>query len=93
VPEIPIWINDSARGLNTQQYVPIGTTLANIVERFIPVPLDPNQSFVSSNRISTATGTLTNVSVNMTPGNLTPLPSTMWDLPLIGGDSVVLSNI
>jgi hypothetical protein len=93
VPEIPIWINDSTRGLNTQQYVPIGTTLANIVERFIPVPLDPNQSFVSSNRISTATGTLTNVSVNMTPGNLTPLPSTMWDLPLIGGDSVVLSNI
>ena len=101
VPEIPVWINDSTHGLNTLQYVPVGTTLANITERFISLPLDPNQSFVNCNRISTAAAQgLTSVSVNMTtnglacpPSNLAALPSTMWDLPLIGGDSVVLSNI
>jgi hypothetical protein len=100
VPEIPIWINDSTHGLNTLQYVPVGTTLANIIERFIPLPLDPNQSFVNCNRISTATGSLTSVGVSPTtnglacpPSSLAALPSTMWDLPLISGDSIVLSNI
>jgi hypothetical protein len=95
VPEIPVWIVDNLYHLPALQYVPVGTTLANLVERFIPLPVDPNQawSVVNTNRISTALGSLGSVPIN--PASQTspsPVPSTMWDVPLVGGDSVNFNN-
>lgn len=95
VPEIPVWIVDNLYHLPALQYVPVGTTLANLVERFIPLPVDPNiaWSAVTTNRISTAAGSLGSVAIN--PASQTspsPVPSTMWDVPLMGGDSVNFNN-
>jgi hypothetical protein len=92
VPEIPIWI--TARGSTLMDYVPLGTTIANVVERFTQVPTAIGQQVVTVNRVTTA-ATQPSTSISFyTQSNTTPLyamPSTMFDIPLIAGDSVAMN--
>lgn len=91
VPEIPIWI--SAYNQTSLEYVPVGTTLNNIAERYAALPLNTQQpQFASVKRPTTAA---TNTTASVTPFTKGlpggTLPPGMFDIPLIAGDSVTLS--
>jgi len=88
VPEIPVWIN--LRGQSTLQYVPVGTTLANIVERYTVLPLATPQQLVTVTRLGIGTWGVS-APLSWNTGTLLAFPSTMFDLPLIGGDNVSIT--
>lgn len=89
VPEIPVWVNLNT--LTTLEYVPVGTTFANIIERFTMPPLSSATTSFSVQRPMT-TGNPLNITLynGLTPaGNpMVAYPSTMFDVPLIAGDRV-----
>jgi hypothetical protein len=89
VPEIPVWI--TARGQTLLQYVPLGTTIANLVERYTVLPLNPGQNVATTNRMTTASTSGPTVPVGFYTTGLSAIPSTMFDVPLIAGDSVTLN--
>ncbi|HYN84644.1 MAG TPA: hypothetical protein VER32_05280 [Pyrinomonadaceae bacterium] len=92
VPEIPIWI--SAYNQTTLEYVPVGTTIANIVERYAAVPLNTAQpKFVGVRRPTTAVQNSATAPINLFPQPLPggTIPPAVFDVPLIAGDSVTLS--
>jgi hypothetical protein len=88
IPEIPIWI--TARNQTVINYVPVGTTIANIVERYAPIPLQVGQQVVSVMRSTTAANGPP-ASINLYTQGLLAVPSTMYDVPLIAGDGVTLN--
>jgi hypothetical protein len=97
VPEIGVFIT-LGTGPRWLEWVPLGTTLANIVERFTPLPLSPTQTAVSGFQRPTfaAPNPQPTAPVSFTvtdpAGNaMTALPPAMFDVPLIAGDSVVLN--
>jgi hypothetical protein len=103
VPEIPVWM--TVRGQTILQYVPLGTTIANLVERYTRLPLSPSQSVIRS--ISRTAANLTSdgttsfpasdgttsfpVSLTDNISSLTAIPVGFFDLPLIGGDNITLN--
>ena len=95
VPEIPVFLT-LGNGPRWLEWVPVGTTLANVVERFTTLPLSPQQSLLSGfARPSTASQTQSaTVPVKLTVSDqqaLTALPPAMFDVPLIAGDGVTLN--
>jgi len=92
VPEIQVWI--TARGETLIDYVPLGTTIANVVERYTQVPVTPGQPVVGVNRVTTAAGRVS-AGFSFYPTNPgTPpyaLPAGVFDVPLVAGDSVTLN--
>jgi hypothetical protein len=92
VPEIPIWITTGG-GLTTYQYVPLGTTIANIVERFSIVPLSvQSKGLVSVTRTTTATSAGTSPIQIFTLDQQVALLPAVFDVPLIAGDNVTLKT-
>jgi hypothetical protein len=91
VPEIPIRVTAPLQGppVPTLEYVPLGTTIAQVVERYAPVPLDPAQSVVSVTRISSSAPSGSAAFEFVTDG-LLAMPSGMYDVPLLAGDTVSL---
>jgi hypothetical protein len=94
IPEIPIWIKlpNQANLL----YVSVGTTVANIIERIMTIPLDPNQTIVTMTRVSNLPvgnpGRATNnLSVDFFPGGGAALDPRVFDLPLIAGDAITFT--
>lgn len=94
VPEIPIWL--TLNGQSALEYVSLGTTLTQIIERFTPVPLDTGQQLVTLQR-PMAFNDLANWRTRMVSQPVTPAPGTgalsaaLFDVPLIAGDSITLS--
>jgi hypothetical protein len=104
VPEIPIVLSNTlpapSKGtappapLTQMIYVPVGTTLANLLDRFTSwQPFNSSQSVIALNRLQT-------MSMNQSVGYTVVLlngPSSQpnslgaFDLPLVRGDSVTLS--
>jgi hypothetical protein len=97
VPEIPVTIvQNPVNAISALQYVPIGTTIANVVERFSPLLLDKSQlqTIVVTRRMSGEIVTSSSVSVAPSlgpPSALPAIPSSVWDVPLISGDVVTIS--
>lgn len=98
VPEIPVWINN--QGQSAMVYVPVGTTVANILERFTAwKPIFILQSTVAMQRLQTATGKQTGnqgvryVGLTFTSGVIGSATANLqiYDLPLVGGDVVKLN--
>ncbi len=102
IPEIPIWISN--QGQTSMHYVPVGTTLANVLERFTAwKPLYFNQPVIRLQRLLTAQGTgqagsTGNQQINYTgvtfpvPLNNVPIqPLQNFDIPVISGDNVTLN--
>jgi hypothetical protein len=92
VPQIPITIVQNQ--MNALQYVPIGTTIANVVERFSPLPIDPSQSLpvTVKRRMVGVSGVNVAPFVGSPPsGGLIAIPAAMWDVPLISGDIVTIN--
>ena len=110
VPEIPIWIvlesqprhgnqppvNPQAKPQATLVYVSVGTTVANVIERYAAIPLDPDQGLVSMTRVSTLPvevpgQTLNSLDVDFGAGTGGALDPGVFDLPLIGGDAITFN--
>ena len=91
IPEIPIWI--TARGLTTFQYVPVGTTLAHVIERFTLVPLSTQSPGVAVTRTTSANSSGASAGFTFFTQNLSAMPPAMFDVPLIAGDGVTLTNV
>jgi hypothetical protein len=99
-PEIEVFLT-LVNGPRWLEWVPIGTTFANIIERFSPLPMSPSQRLIGNNgfmRPSTASpsGQATvqvalTVDDRATSSTLAALPPAMFDLPLIAGDSITLN--
>jgi hypothetical protein len=101
VPAIPIFL--TLRNIPVVEWVPVGTTLANVVERYIPLPLAVPQGSQSNiavtfNRPTSASpvgGTTVRVDVTLTDAvtkvTLVALPPAIFDLPLIAGDGITLN--
>ncbi len=91
VPEVPIWI--TVRGQTQLQYVPVGTTLANIIERFTMLPLNTGKLQMALVRLFTnpADGSTAQTSVTLYMQGLAAVPSSMLDLPLIAADGITLT--
>lgn len=94
VPEIPIWL--TLNGQSALEYVSLGSTLTQIIERFTPVPLDTSQQLVTLQR-PMAVNDLANWRTTMVSQPVIPAPgalalsAALFDVPLIAGDSVALS--
>jgi hypothetical protein len=95
-PEIPVTVVQNQ--MNALQYVPIGTTIANVIERFSTLPLDPSQMKPNMvlRRMSGEIVTASSVGVapflgSPSAGGLPAIPAAMWDLPLISSDTVTIS--
>lgn len=88
VPEIPIWI--SVRGQSSIQYVPLGTTFANLIERYTVVPLALQSQLAALTRMTTATSG-GSIAIGFYTQSLLAMGSPMYDVPLIGGDGVSLT--
>ena len=91
IPEIPIRLATPLHGppVATVEYVPLGTTIAQLVERYAPVPLEPAQSLVGVTRISSSAPS-GSADLEFVTGNLLAMPSGMYDVPLVAGDTVSL---
>lgn len=91
VPEVPVWI--TVRGQTQLQYVPVGTTIANIIERFTMLPLNTGRLQMAMVRLSTnsADGSSTQTTVTLYTQGLAAVPSSMFDLPLIAADGITLT--
>jgi hypothetical protein len=90
VPEIPVWV--TLRTLTTSEYVPLGTTLANVAERYSMLPLSPaNLSEVVLTRPTTARSEgKAKLSIYTETEESTVEPR-LFEVPLIAGDSVTLN--
>jgi hypothetical protein len=105
VPEIPIWL--TLNGQSALEYVSLGTTLTQIIERFSAVPLNVNQQLVTVTR-PMAVNDLQNWRTQMVNQPLVTFPipngppppppppppwpsAAFFDVPLIAGDSITLS--
>lgn len=90
IPEIPIWI--IVRGQTALEYVPLGTTIANIIQRFTTIPLSPTPSVVSISRVSSASTSGLSAGITQTVQQGFPVNfSTLFNLPLIAGDSITFN--
>lgn len=88
-PEIPIWI--TIQKLTSSEYVPLGTTLANIVQRYTTLPLSPSEGAeVKLTRLTTARAG-GSAEVTLYTEGLARLEPQLFELPLIAGDSVTLN--
>jgi hypothetical protein len=85
VPELPVWI--VLREQTILDYVPVGTTITNIIERYTQVPMATDQRTVNVSR-TTSAGNASSLAPS-TEG-LAAIPSAMWDVPLIQGDTITL---
>jgi len=96
-PEISVFLKLGGNPPSAE-WLPLGTTLANVVERFVQLPIDPNLPpalFGGINRPSSLapSGQLTaRVGLIYQDGTaqLTVIPPGMFDLPFIAGDSLSL---
>jgi hypothetical protein len=86
VPQIPIWL--TANGQTAVEYVPIGTTIANIVERYTDPPLGTPGNVVTVMRNVYG---LSPASVRFIVAQLPAVPLGMYDLPLLAGDGLTLT--
>jgi hypothetical protein len=90
VPEIPIWT--SMNGPSTIEWVPLGSTIASIVERYTSLPLDPvsYKNVVSVRRV---TGAVAGGSAPVTPWTqgLVAVPPALFEVPLIAGDTITVT--
>lgn len=89
VPEVPVWI--TARGQTQLQYVPLGTTITNIIERFTMVPLNTSQQVVTMVRTTTGGASGSTALVTLFTQGLPAIPSSMFNLPLIAGDGLTFN--
>jgi len=90
VPEIPIWL--TLRQQTDILYVPVGTTVANIVERYTSVSLNPQQNVISTmNRVTTATPSGNSLAVQFYPSTASSIDPRIYQLPLIAGDNITLN--
>lgn len=96
VPEIPVFL--TVRNNTTVQWVSVGTTLANLIEQYSPLPLSTTQTVLAGLHRPTAfspTGQPTApLFLTITdPGgvSLPALSPGMFDLPLIAGDDITLA--
>src|ERR671928_174794 len=91
IPEIPIRVGTPLHGppVPTLEYVPLGTTLAQVVERYAPVPLQPGQKVVDVTRISPS-APQGSAGFEFVTDSLLAMPSGMYDVPLVAGDTVSL---
>ena len=96
VPEIPVFV--TVRNTTSVQWVAVGTTLANVIEQFTPLPLSTSQSVLGGFQRPTAfapSGQPTApLSLTFTDPSGTALPAlspAMFDLPLIAGDGITLA--
>jgi hypothetical protein len=84
VPEVQIGLAVGHEAPWQSTWVPLGTTLANVIERYAPLPLDPALPGVSVRRPSAAAksgmATIRISGEALAPG--------MLDIPLAGGDLV-----
>jgi hypothetical protein len=95
IPEIGVWVSVTMAGQApfppSFEYVPVGTTVGHIVERYAPLPLDLSGSTtVSLQRLSTISGGAIVAVFGGQFGSAPPLPASSFDLPLIAGDVVLL---
>lgn len=90
VPEIPIWI--TARRLTAPEYVPLGTTIANIAERYAMLPLNPSQGAeeIKLTRPTTARPE-GSTELSIYTSELKRLEPRLFEVPLIAGDIVSLA--
>ena len=86
IPQIPIWL--TANGQTAVEYVPIGTTIANIIERYTDPPLGTPGNVVTVMRNVYGTSP---ASVRFTLAQLPATPLGMYDLPLLAGDGLTLT--
>jgi hypothetical protein len=102
VPAIPIFLT-LRNVFPVVEWVPVGTTLANVVERYIPLPLGPSQfsqaniGVTGFNRPTSASpsgGPTARLDLTLTDAvtgtTLIALPPAIFDLPLIAGDGIAL---
>ncbi|MDT3395911.1 hypothetical protein RKE29_04505 [Streptomyces sp. B1866] len=93
VPEIAVWVSQPNKGLHSYEYVPLGTTVADIVKRFAEVPLASNSNLVSVfRRLPTWDFPQISFSAWYEGTKLPALPAEMYDLPLVAGDQVNISQ-
>ncbi|HKR50517.1 MAG TPA: hypothetical protein VJT72_13265 [Pseudonocardiaceae bacterium] len=86
VPEIHVRVNHARSGLAMFEYVSLGTTVADVIQRFTMIPLDPQSEVVSVSRRLSDGRTAEIVFKITTPA----VPAAMWDLPLVSDDSVTI---
>jgi hypothetical protein len=96
VPEIPVFTTFGSSGPRQLEWVSVGTTLANLIERFFALPLDPGSNVFGGLKRPISGPPPSTVSCGLTvkdPGGttLTALPPGIFDLPLIAGDGVTLT--
>jgi hypothetical protein len=96
-PEIPVFVTVRS-ATPTVQWVPIGTTLANVIEQYAALPMAVGQPVLNGFQRPTAfspsnqpTAPLTLTSTDPNGVTLAALPSAMFDLPLIAGDGITLT--
>jgi hypothetical protein len=92
VPEIPVWVGNG--GQAAFEYVPLGTTLGDLIERFTSPPVDPASITTPPlMRTMPASWVGTNpTSLVLTTTNLVSVPRYMWDVPLVAGDVVTIPS-
>jgi hypothetical protein len=87
VPEIQIFA--TIRGVTIPLWVPVGTTLANVVQRYIYLPPTAQWSALPLNirrltSLPTTNSIAVDISTNIPTG--AAMPPNMFDLPLVAGD-------
>ena len=88
VPEVQIGIALGAQAPLEPVWVPLGTTLANVIERYMPLPFDPKLPGVWVRRPSSASNSgMATIRLSRTVDALLP---GMLDVPLVGGDLVAM---
>jgi hypothetical protein len=97
VPEIPVTLQ-VANQPSALEYVPLGTTIANVVERFKTLPISSassSQGIAVSRRIGAELvggNAFANVTVApFSSPSLPTVPVSVWDVPLIAGDAVTIT--
>lgn len=90
LPEIPIWTANSNRGVTALEYVSIGTTIAHLVERFGPIPIDAKLNPVAS-VVRPSTASASGGSNVEFPSSLKALTSALFDVPVVAGDVLSFS--
>jgi hypothetical protein len=96
VPEIPITVQVGLQSTSLQ-YVPVGTTIANLAERFTTLPLNPGTSSGITvlrrmgGELQNSITQYVNATVAPYTQNMAAIPAAVWDVPLISGDAVTIS--
>lgn len=86
IPQIPIWL--TANGQTSVEYVSLGSTIANVVERYTDLPLGAPSNVVNVMRnVYGASPT----SIRYTLASLPATPLGVYDLPLLAGDGLTLT--